>query len=494
MNQFYTAESVTEGHPDKLCDLIADSVLDECLSHDALSRVACEVLTTKGQIIVAGEITSLFEPDITQIAHSVLRKVGYEPSRFAVQCLIHKQSPDIAAGVNCSLEQRRNLGKNRSVQQLGAGDQGVMVGYACSETPQMMPLPVVLAHRLTSALTVARKSGMVQGLCPDGKAQVTVEYDEDGNPLRLDTIVLSAQHSPKKSSDELYKDMVLYAMPDNAKTAQFLAALGLSAADAYRTDGGNLYFTSDVLIDGLSGQLTTIESQTKNALEKFVKDNGGTDMPETDANGHSGKTGMEQGLYILVETYVPENVKDTTSPFLVSLPMTTIDADNWNYDVTVYPKNETGMPTLEKTLREDKVDTGKHNGTIDDITDGYAHTGTGSDGDIVDYQIISTLPTITSNATALTTYTFVDTLSKGIEYNKKDVQIEWFTDKACTDKIATWTEADNKFTVTYGTAANNATTMKIEMTDTGLSEINNSDAVYRRERRIRRQADHTFDL
>lgn len=111
-------------------------------------------------------------------------------------------------------------------------------------------------------------------------------------------------------------------------------------------------------------------------------------------------------------------------------------------------------------------------------TDGYAHTGTGSDGDIVDYQIISTLPAITSNAAALTTYTFVDTLSKGIEYNKKDVQIEWFTDKACTDKIATWTEADNKFAVTYGTAANNATTMKIEMTDTGLSEINNSDAVY----------------
>lgn len=111
MNQFYTAESVTEGHPDKLCDLIADSVLDECLSHDALSRVACEVLATKGQIIVAGEITSLFEPDITQIAHSVLRKVGYDPTRFAVQCLIHKQSPDIAAGVDCSLERRRNLGE-----------------------------------------------------------------------------------------------------------------------------------------------------------------------------------------------------------------------------------------------------------------------------------------------------------------------------------------------------------------------------------------------
>lgn len=245
MNQFYTAESVTEGHPDKLCDLIADSVLDECLSHDALSRVACEVLTTKGQIIVAGEITSLFEPDITQIAHSVLRKVGYEPSRFAVQCLIHKQSPDIAAGVNCSLEQRRNLGKNRSVQQLGAGDQGVMVGYACSETPQMMPLPVVLAHRLTSALTVARKSGMVQGLCPDGKAQVTVEYDEDGNPLRLDTIALSAQHSPKKSSDELYWELTdkvltpaLRAMPPDEDTKILLNPSGRFVLGGPEADTG----------------------------------------------------------------------------------------------------------------------------------------------------------------------------------------------------------------------------------------------------------------
>lgn len=245
MNQFYTAESVTEGHPDKLCDLIADSVLDECLSHDALSRVACEVLTTKGQIIVAGEITSLFEPDITQIAHSVLRKVGYEPSRFAVQCLIHKQSPDIAAGVNCSLEQRRNLGKNRSVQQLGAGDQGVMVGYACSETPQMMPLPIVLAHRLTGALTFARKSGMIQGLHPDGKAQVTVEYDEDGKPLRLDTIVLSAQHSLKKNSDELYWELTdkvltpaLQAMPPDEDTKILLNPSGRFVLGGSEADTG----------------------------------------------------------------------------------------------------------------------------------------------------------------------------------------------------------------------------------------------------------------
>lgn len=203
MNQFYTAESVTEGHPDKLCDLIADSVLDECLSHDALSRVACEVLATRGQIIVAGEITSLFEPQIPAIARSVLQKVGYDPAKYAIECLVHKQSPDIAAGVDCSLERRRNPSEDQPALQLGAGDQGVMVGYACSETPQMMPLPVVLSHRLTSALTAARKTGAIQGLRPDGKAQVTVEYDEDEKPLRLDTVVLSAQHSPEKPMDEL---------------------------------------------------------------------------------------------------------------------------------------------------------------------------------------------------------------------------------------------------------------------------------------------------
>ncbi len=202
MNQYYTAESVTEGHPDKLCDLIADSVLDECLRHDALSRVACEVLATKGQILVAGEITSHLEPDIPRIVYSVLNSVGYNPTRFAVQCRLHQQSPDIAAGVECPLEQRRgNTGGSNL--QLGAGDQGIMVGYACSETPQMLPLPVVLAHRLASTLAAVRKSGAVRGLRPDGKAQVTVEYDEDGNPRRLDTVVLSAQHNPELPPDEL---------------------------------------------------------------------------------------------------------------------------------------------------------------------------------------------------------------------------------------------------------------------------------------------------
>ena len=245
MNQFYTAESVTEGHPDKLCDLIADSVLDECLSHDALSRVACEVLATRGQIIVAGEITSLFEPRIPAIARSVLQKAGYDPARYAIQCLVHKQSPDISAGADCSLECRRNPSEDQPALQLGAGDQGVMVGYACSETPQMMPLPVVLAHRLTSALTAARKTGMIRGLRPDGKAQVTVEYDEDEKPLRLDTVVLSTQHTPEKPMDELCWELTdkvlapaLQALPPDEDTKILLNPSGRFVLGGPEADTG----------------------------------------------------------------------------------------------------------------------------------------------------------------------------------------------------------------------------------------------------------------
>lgn len=245
MNQHYTAESVTEGHPDKLCDIIADRVLDEYLAHDALSRVACEVLATKGQVIVAGEITSLYEPDIPSIVQSVFRKAGYDPTSFSIQCLLHRQSSDIAAGVGCSLERRRNLSKDQPALQLGAGDQGVMVGYACSETPQMMPLPVVLAHRLTSALSAARKTGMIRGLRPDGKAQVTVEYGEDGKPLRLDAVVLSAQHSPEKTEDELSWELTdkvlapaLQALPPDKDTKILLNPSGRFVLGGPEADTG----------------------------------------------------------------------------------------------------------------------------------------------------------------------------------------------------------------------------------------------------------------
>ena len=266
---------------------------------------------------------------------------------------------------------------------------------------------------------------------------------------------------------------VLYGFDSSDRSTAVLSAIGLTAADAHKTAGGINYFTSDMLNNKLSAALTANATNVKNALETAVK-NGGVAMPETDATGHASADQLEQGLYLVVETRVPENVTSTCNPFFVSLPMTTIDGAAWNYDVTVYPKNQTGNLTLEKTVRENKNSTGKNTGSLTDITDGYAHTASASIGDTVDYQIISTLPTITSKASSLSEYTYVDTMSKGIKYNKNDVVIEFFRDSACTDKITTWAENSGKFTVAYD-AAN---TMTIRMTDTGLAEINEAATVY----------------
>ena len=253
-----------------------------------------------------------------------------------------------------------------------------------------------------------------------------------------------------------------------------LSAIGLTVADAHKTEGSVSYYTSDMLNNKLSAALAANATDVKNVLETAVK-NGGVVMTETDAAGHTSASDMEQGLYLVVETRVPEDVTSTCNPFFVSLPMTTVDGADWNYDVTVYPKNQTGNPTLEKTVRESMSSTGKNSGSVSDITDGYAHTATASVGDTVEYQIISTLPTITSKASALTAYTYVDTMSKGIQYNKQDVAIEFFRDAACTDKITTWAEDSGKFTVAYDEDAN---TMTISMTENGLAEINESATVY----------------
>ena len=267
---------------------------------------------------------------------------------------------------------------------------------------------------------------------------------------------------------------VLYGFDGSDRSNVVLSAIGLTAADAHKTEGGVNYFTSDMLNNKLAAALTANATTVKNALETAVK-NGGVAMTETDAAGHTSASGMEQGLYLVVETRVPENVTSTCNPFFVSLPMTTVDGTAWNYDVTVYPKNQTGNPTLDKTVREATNSTGKNTGSLTDIKDGYGHTATASVGDVVDYQIISTLPTITSKASALSEYTYVDTMSKGIRYNKNDVVIEFFKDAGCTDKIATWAVNSGKFTVGYDDAAN---TMTIRMTDTGLSEINEATTVY----------------
>lgn len=273
---------------------------------------------------------------------------------------------------------------------------------------------------------------------------------------------------------------ILYAV-DKTKGADFLKSLGLAdgknryeKADAL--DETKYFYQSDVLISALSSGLTANATTVKNAMERYAAING-TAMPLTDSYGKSKVENLPLGLYLVAETKVPEMVVSTTDPFLVSVPMTSVNGTNandggtrWIYDITLYPKNLTGIPSLEKTLRENKNDTGK--------TEAYAHTGTASAGDTIDYQIISTLPSITSESTYLSCYTFVDTLSKGLTYNKGDVVLEFFTDAACTDSVAKWTENDGKFAVAYNTTDAGESVMTIEMTADGLKEINTSKAVY----------------
>ena len=212
---------------------------------------------------------------------------------------------------------------------------------------------------------------------------------------------------------------VLYGIPANTTTDQFLNAIGVAHSNRYApadqlVDGATVYYyQSDVLINNLSNALASNSTTVKNALEAYVTANGGTALPETDAYGHTSASGLPLGLYLIVETRVPEMVTSTTAPFFVSLPMTSIDGSNasdggtrWMYDVTLYPKNLTGIPSLEKTVRESAADTGHNDGSVSDINDGYAHTATASAADVVEYQIISTLPSITSEATWLTCYTF----------------------------------------------------------------------------------------
>ncbi len=322
--------------------------------------------------------------------------------------------------------------------------------------------------------TWATSSYVSTGLQDEAVNTALAEYTIQGVAFSYLKVADLAMQKETKA-DGTHQVVPLYKISDE----NFLATLSLSGEDAYKTEAGAAYFESDTLIDALSASLESNATTTKTALEAYMRSSGGTAMPETDENGKTSAEGLTQGLYLVVETRVPENVTNTTAPFLVSLPMTTIDGNAWNYDVVCYPKNETGAPDLEKTVREAQADTGKNNGTADDITDGYAHTATASDGDTVDYQIISILPTITSTATALTAYTFVDELSKGIRYNKNDVKIEWFTDKDCTDLIATWMESDGKFTASYTDYnSESGSTMTIAMTDSGLAEINSAATVY----------------
>ncbi|NLG24084.1 MAG: methionine adenosyltransferase [Clostridiales bacterium] len=209
MRTLFTSESVTEGHPDKMCDQIADSVLDAILAQDPYARVACECCTTTGLILVMGEISTSCYISIDQIARQRVIDIGYDRAKYgfdgnscSVLVAVNEQSSDIAQGVNDALE-----GRGAGDHDIGAGDQGMMFGYACDETPEYMPMAIALAHRVTRRLAEVRKSGLVPYLRPDGKAQVTVEY-EDGRPLRVDTVVLSTQHAPDAGHDAIERDMI----------------------------------------------------------------------------------------------------------------------------------------------------------------------------------------------------------------------------------------------------------------------------------------------
>jgi len=212
--KLFTSESVTEGHPDKICDQISDAVLDAILERDPNARVACETAVTTGLVLVMGEISTECYVDIPKIVRSTIEGIGYTRAKFgfdsdtcAVITSIDEQSPDIAMGVNKALEARTSSMNNGELEATGAGDQGMMFGFACNETPELMPMPISLAHQLTKRLSVVRKQDIVDYLRPDGKSQVTVEYEND-KPVRVDTIVISAQHAPDISHDTIVQDIM----------------------------------------------------------------------------------------------------------------------------------------------------------------------------------------------------------------------------------------------------------------------------------------------
>ena len=217
----FTSESVTEGHPDKMCDQISDAILDALLEQDPMSRVACETATTTGLVMVMGEITTKGYVDIQKVVRNTVREIGYDRAKYGFDCdtcgvivALDEQSPDIAMGVDKALEAKENKMTDEELEAIGAGDQGTMFGYATNETDEYMPYPIYLAHKLARQLTKVRKDGTLRYLRPDGKTQVTVEYDENGKPSRLDAVVLSTQHDEEVTQEQIHKDIKKYVFDE----------------------------------------------------------------------------------------------------------------------------------------------------------------------------------------------------------------------------------------------------------------------------------------
>lgn len=250
--RLFTSESVTEGHPDKICDQISDAILDEILKDDPNARVACETAVNTGFVLVTGEITTTTYVDIPKVVRETVKEIGYTRAKYgfdadtcAVLTSIDEQSPDIAMGVNEALEKREGRMTDEEIEAIGAGDQGLMFGFAVNETPELMPLPISLAHRLARRLAKVRKEEIIDYLRPDGKTQVTVEYDEQGKPARMDTIVISTQHHPEISLDEITKDLKKHVIEPvvpnhliDERTKYFINPTGRFVTGGPKSDAG----------------------------------------------------------------------------------------------------------------------------------------------------------------------------------------------------------------------------------------------------------------
>ena len=329
MRKLFTSESVTEGHPDKLCDYISDSILDSYLREDKNARIACETVAGKGEIYITGEISSKANVDIERVVRDTIKEVGYENSEYDIDyktCLVKinlsKQSPDIAQGVDKSLEDK----EGENVESEGAGDQGIMFGYACDETEELMPLPILFAHKLAKRLTQVRKENIIDYLRPDGKVQVTVEY-EDEKPVRIDTIVVSTQHLPEVDMETLKKDVIEKViktivpstlLDDNTK--YFINPTGRFVIGGPLGDSG--LTGRKIIVDtyggfarhgggAFSGKDATKVDRSASYMARFIAKN-------VVANGYAKKCeiqvayaiGMEQPMSVFVDTFGTNTISE----------------------------------------------------------------------------------------------------------------------------------------------------------------------------------------
>ena len=336
MKHYFTSESVTEGHPDKLCDYISDSILDECLKQDKNSRVAAETVAGKGEIYVTGEITTAADIDIESIVRNAIKEIGYDNSKTDIDyrtCKItinmSKQSPDIALGVDKSYEAKMSEDKNNkedsdAIKSEGAGDQGLMFGFACDETENYMPLPIYLAHALSKKLTSVRKNNEIRGLRPDGKVQVTVEYEEN-TPIRIDAIVVSTQHEADKDIETLRKEIkekvIMPTIPEtllDSKTKYYINPTGRFVIGGPLGDSG--LTGRKIIVDtyggysrhgggAFSGKDPTKVDRSASYMARFLSKN-------VVANGYAHKceiqlsyaTGVAEPISIYLETFGTENI------------------------------------------------------------------------------------------------------------------------------------------------------------------------------------------